>query len=208
MTIKTFENKVAINKFNWFKVFVRNLFVLFLMCVFLGACDDKKSEEKIAEKQNSDPKNVCDLVNDKDVSDIMDVKVDYHKNVTQMISSDGKRFVSQCSYYIENRKKFIGIYVRYSANESVPKNVDQFVALAGSGDKETESKISAAVKKATMINDLGGFGIWYQVYAGTPSLALYYNDHYEIIFSAYGFKFDEETMNKAKQLVKLIKEKI
>jgi len=176
-----------------------------LLIITLSSCQEGKSEDKQPVENMTPVKNVCDLLTEGEVAKVMGVTVKEHRNILQQ--GDENRYVSQCGYYTDNGSQFVSLMVRYAKNEKVPQNTDEFISASSMGDEEMKNQMTEAVKNGTEVKELGGFAVWYQLYDETPTLAAYY-DHYEIIFNAYKFNFDEPTMEKAKSLIQMLINKL
>ncbi len=185
---------------------------LLLAPIILINCGGKNDKNPSDEKETTnivELKDACDILSQADVEKIMDVKIENFKNTLSNSNSDKTRWASQCSYYLKEGNKSISILIQYNANETNPTNLDGLISsMSVPGDEESSKELSEALKKGTVINNLGEIAVWYAIYEEAPTLLVRYKDHYQIIINTLFFDYNDGTMNKAKALAEKVIEKM
>lgn len=197
---------------NYSRSFLINSFVGICLLLTLSlsvfvACNSKSQSEENKPTSNITAVNACDIISQQDVEQIFNVSVKDVKNTIQNSAANGQSFVSQCSYYIKsNTFKTVAVMINYSAVETSPKTFDELVVknTPNMGDvTEEQKKILDEIKDSfltgTKINDMGKIGVWYN-WAETPSLILYFNNHYELIINLIGFEYNNDNMEASKKI--------
>ena len=182
--------------------------LLFISSVsVLVACQSKNQSEENTPTSKVTAVNVCDMFSQQDIEQIFNVSVENVKNTVQNAAANGQSLASQCTYYVKSSSyKTIAIMVNYSVKETSPKTFDELVAknTPDMGNVNEEQKkildeIKISFQTGTKINGVDEIGVWYN-WAETPSLILYFKDHYQLIINLTGFEYNNENMEACKKI--------
>ena len=186
--------------------FVFSLVLIFSFSVMVS-CQDKNQTENTKSSSQSTAVNVCELISQTNVEQTFTVSVENVKNTVQNSAANGQSFASQCTYYVKSSSyKTIAIMVSYSAKETSPKTFDELVAknTPDMGNVNEEQKkildeIKNSFQTGTKINSTDEIGVWYN-WAETPSLIIYFREHYQLIINLIGFEYNNENMEACKKI--------
>ena len=186
--------------------FVFSLALIFSFSVMVS-CQDKSQPENNNSASKSTAVDVCELISRQNVEQTFNVSLENVKNTVQNSTTNGQSFASQCTYYVKSGSyKTIAIMVNYSAKEASPKTIDELVAknTPDMGNVNEEQKkildeIKNSFQTGTKINGTDEIGVWYN-WAETPSLILYFKDHYQLIINLTGFEYNNENMEACKKI--------
>ena len=155
--------------------------------------------------------NVCDIISQQDIEQIMNVKIDHTRNTLQNSDKKGYSFASQCSYYTKSEKN-VGIMLRYFKNVDNPKTFDELVSIntqlmdpTDTNEVNLANDIKSSFLNGRKIENPGQVGVWYN-WSDIPSLMLYFKNHYQMIVNLSGFGFTDDTLIRAKKIAdKIVK---
>lgn len=179
------------------------------LTVFLNCAEDNSSKNISKENPAGSltEKSICDLLSKEEVGQIMGAKFEEATQTLHNVDKNAGSYVSQCAYYTNKGLQHVAVVVRHFKNTTFPQTAEEFLSASKVGDAELDEQVDDALNNYIPVEGLGDAAFCYSMW-DSNSLVVHWDKHYEMIISMHDFNLDPPTIEKLKELAKLVMKKV